>query len=419
MNAPLMPAHSPFGGSVARRVLRCPASVGLTEKVPAYLREVSAYAERGTALHEAMVHLIDESEDLESLVGQTINNYTITQDDVENALRPVYAYVAQLIDAPGAEFYRECRVAFPTVAGAFGTVDLLVRIGSTVYVVDYKFGAGVRVLAQYPDGDEDVVNAQPMFYAAGARYSLPKFLAGVETINLTILQPQSIEPNVEMVSTATVTHVELDEFITVYRAACAEALSDTPHLARGDWCRFCDARPICPAHAGPLLDLAALTAPTLRDTLHAVCFAPAKEAYLNALATGLAIIDNTKDMCTALRAQAKAALENGDVVPGYSLTPGRAERRWRDDASTTLAALESLGLTRDDVVAEEMRSVKQVEARARARSLRVPQELIVSSRSGTSLVRSENARAPGVPGRDELARSFAGGLVTFQGGRHT
>ena len=29
MNAPLEPAHSPFGGSVAARILRCPASVGL------------------------------------------------------------------------------------------------------------------------------------------------------------------------------------------------------------------------------------------------------------------------------------------------------------------------------------------------------------------------------------------------------
>ena len=32
-------AHSQFGGSVATRVLRCPASVGLIEKVPAHLRK--------------------------------------------------------------------------------------------------------------------------------------------------------------------------------------------------------------------------------------------------------------------------------------------------------------------------------------------------------------------------------------------
>ena len=47
-------AHSPFGGSVAARVLRCPASVSLVEKVPAHLRKASAYADRGTALHAAM-----------------------------------------------------------------------------------------------------------------------------------------------------------------------------------------------------------------------------------------------------------------------------------------------------------------------------------------------------------------------------
>ena len=160
MNAPLEPAHSPFGGSVAARVLRCPASVGLIEKVPAYLRKVSAYAERGTALHTAMALLIDNARSLDGLAGETFSGYTITRDDVETALRPAYAYVDALLDTPGAEFYLEQRVAFPTIPGAFGTADLLVRIGATVHVVDFKFGAGVRVLALYPDGDEDVINGQ-------------------------------------------------------------------------------------------------------------------------------------------------------------------------------------------------------------------------------------------------------------------
>ena len=88
MNAPLKPAHSPFGGCVAARVLRCPASVGLVEKVPAHLRKSSAYAERGTALHAAMALLIEEKRCIDDLVGETFNNYTLTIDDVETALRP-------------------------------------------------------------------------------------------------------------------------------------------------------------------------------------------------------------------------------------------------------------------------------------------------------------------------------------------
>src|SRR5262249_6699271 len=53
---------------------------------------------------------------------------------------------------------------------------------------------------------------------------------------------------------------------------------------------------------------------------------------------------------------------------------------------------------------------------AKARGLKVPQELIVSTRSGVSLVRVENAHAP-MPGRVEIARAFSEALEAFQGGR--
>jgi hypothetical protein len=192
-----------------------------------------------------------------------------------------------------------------------------------------------------------------MFYATAARHSLPEFFAGVENIVLTVLQPVSIEPDAEMVSSVTVTHYELDQFIAVFRGACEQALSPAPRLQRGAWCRFCPARPICPAHTGPLLDLAQIAMP-----------APGP-GYLQALADGLNLVDAIKDIRTALHDQAKRALENGDVVPGYAITAGRAERHWRDDERTTIAALEGLGLTHGDVIAEELRSPKQVELRAK------------------------------------------------------
>jgi hypothetical protein len=401
------PAHSPFGGSVAARVLRCPASVRLVEKVPTYLRKVSAYAERGTALHAAMALLIERERSLGQLVGETIEGYRITADDIENALRPALGHAEALLDEPGAEYYLEQRVVFPTIPGAFGTVDLIIRIGGTLYIVDFKFGSGVRVLALYPDGDEDVFNSQIMFYAAAARHSLPKFFAGVDEIVLTILQPVSVEIDAEMVSSIVVAHAELDEFVTVYRAACEEALTNAPRLQPGSWCRFCPARPICPAHTRPLLDLAQFAVPAATP--------PSTDAYLQALAAGLDLVDAIKDLRTALHDQAKRALENGDRVPGYALTAGRAERHWCDE-NAAFAALQSAGFYYDDVMKAEMRSPKQVELRAKARGLKVPENLIVSRRSGVSLVRSENAHAP-APGRVELARTFSEALEAFQGGR--
>jgi len=267
----------------------------------------------------------------------------------------------------------------------------------------------VRVLALAPDGDEDVINAQLLFYAAAARHSLPEFFVGVESIVLAIAQPQSIDIDAEMVSSVAVTHAELDEFVTVYRAACEEALSDAPRLKRGAWCRFCPAKVICPLHSQPLLDLAQFTVSTE--------FAAPKEAYLQALAAGLDLVDAIKDIRTALHDQAKRALEQGDNVPGYALSAGRAERRWRDEIVAQVALL-SLGFDHDDIIeAEMMRTPKQLELRAKARGLKIPPELIISNRSGVSLVRSENVHVP-VLGRVETARMFSEALKAFtEGGR--
>jgi hypothetical protein len=123
------------------------------------------------------------------------------------------------------------------------------------------------------------------------------------------------------------------------------------------------------------------------------------------------LVDALKEISTALRDQARQALEAGHAIPGYALSEGRAVRSWRDE-TTAAPALLRLGLMRDDVIAETLRSPAQVEKRARARGIRIPQELINSKPSGVSLVKAQNARNP-VPGREEIVRSFAGALAAF------
>jgi hypothetical protein len=246
-----------------------------------------------------------------------------------------------------------------------------------------------------------------MFYAAAARHSLPKFFAGVDEMVLTILQPQSVELDAQMESSVTVTAEELDAFAVVYGAACGEARADAPRLEKGAHCRFCPARPICPLHTSPLLDLSLFMVP-----------APSpppvdKAGYLQVLARGLELVDAVKDIDRALHDQAKKALEHGDAVAGYALSAGRAERHWRDE-DAALGALIRLGFTRDDAIVETtMRSPRQMEARAKARGLRIPPELIASRRSGVSLVKAENIRVPFLS-QDELARSFAEAIKAFQ-----
>ena len=140
-----------------------------------------------------------------------------------------------------------------------------------------------------------------------------------------------------------------------------------------------------------------------------------KTAYLQTLAAGLDLVDAVKDLRKALHDQAKRALESGDTVRGYALSAGRAERHWRDEIVAQVALL-SLGFDHDDIIeAEVMRSPKKIETRAKVRGLKVPQELIVSARSGVSLVKAENVRVP-VLGRSELARTFSEALEALLGG---
>ena len=262
------------------------------------------------------------------------------------------------------------------------------------------------VRALYPDGDEDIVNSQLLFYAVAARHSLPDFFRGVEHIILEIVQPQAIDAEIEMVTGVEVTPAELDEFAAFYAAIYAEAMGPSPRLRKGPHCRFCPVRPICPEHTKPLLDLARFVMPL-----------PTAEDYYRALGAGLDLVDAVKEISTALRDQAKQALDAGHAIPGYALTEGRAVRSWQDEAAVAPALLH-LGLMRNDVIEETLRSPAQVEKRAKARGVKVPKELISSKASGVSLVKAENAHAP-VPGRDEIVRSFSAALETFQKGGRT
>src|SRR5262249_51140732 len=148
------------------------------------------------------------------------------------------------------------------------------------------------------EGDEDRLNPQLMYYAAAARHTIPKFFAGAERIVLVILQPQSIEPGAEMVSAVEVSHVELDEYARVLRTACEQALLPTPPLKSGGWCRFCPAKPICPEHTKPLLDLAQFVMPAPLKSNGAA--PPDKEKYFQVLANALDLFDRVKDLRTTV-----------------------------------------------------------------------------------------------------------------------
>ena len=79
-------------------------------------------------MHEAMAHWLQNPDD--DLVGQMFNDHVITQEDVDTLLTPAWDSLVDLQEIYGGGFkvtHLEKRVAFPGIAGAFGTVDVILK----------------------------------------------------------------------------------------------------------------------------------------------------------------------------------------------------------------------------------------------------------------------------------------------------
>ena len=147
------------GGSTAKRVINCPASVSLVAQSP--LRDSSQYADRGTLLHAAITECIDTECTPESLIGMTYEGEVLTDDMVAEKLIPALAALDEIDPDGTMELATETQVSFGKyLPGVFGSADVLGRIGDRAIVLDWKFGDGVAVEAEE--------NEQGMFYAAAA-----------------------------------------------------------------------------------------------------------------------------------------------------------------------------------------------------------------------------------------------------------
>jgi hypothetical protein len=363
-----MVAHSNIvGGSTAKRVMACPGSVALCQKMPE--RPSSRYADEGTLCHTIMEGVLAHEGQPEEFIGQTLGSVIVTPELIEMKIRPALEAL-DLID-PGREMTYECeaRVGFgDALPGVFGSADLVGRIGSTAIVLDWKFGDGVDVAVEE--------NPQAMFYAAAAMRT-PKVawaFKDATSIDCIIVQPTAAMP----VKVWRTTPDRIRAFERELFAAVREAQGPEPRFATGDHCRWCAAKPVCPLLTGAV-DRAARTslknvdAGQLAQMLEQ---APLIEAYL-----------------ADVRALALLMLEEGQRVPGFKLVQKRATRQWID-ASEAKAALSRLGLDDTELTETKLVSPAQAEKALKKRKIELPDDLVVAVSTGTTLAPESDPRPP-------------------------
>jgi len=117
-----------------------------------------------------------------------------------------------------------------------GTADLIIRDAERLYVIDWKFGKGVKVYAER--------NTQAMLYALGALWEFdPKGV--IQEVEIRIAQPR-----LDHFDTWVVSRDELMEFAGWAKARMALAWQlDAPRVAGVKQCEFCKVKTSCAANA--------------------------------------------------------------------------------------------------------------------------------------------------------------------------
>jgi len=351
------------GGSTAKRVINCPGSVALVQKMPPRLGGDAA--DQGTLCHNAMAMLLeDPSLEIKSVLGMKYNDQVMTAELIDEKIIPAMAALNE-IDPDGDMEYRvESHVNFgDLLPGVFGSADLIGRINGRAVVLDWKFGRGEV------DVEE---NEQLLFYAAAAMRTkgLEWAFENVSEIECVIVQPPAVKR-----WTTTVARVK--QFERDLIAAVTTSAHSYAPLNVGDHCRYCPAKPICPQMTGAAERALKVQIKNLD---------PAQ------IGEYLATADLIERWVTDLRELAHQILESGEPVPGYKLVSKRATRQWTNE-SDAYKKLLALGVDRSDLLETTMLSPAKVEKILKKSKLNLPDDIVVAVSSGTTIAPEGDSRS--------------------------
>ena len=351
------------GGSTAKRVIACPASVKLVQQIPS--KDIpNEHADRGTLLHNMIAEVLEYDLHPEECLGTKYNDQVLTEELIDEKLNPALAAFKEVgFDVNADNYMVETRVGFGDfLPGVFGSTDILGRIGNRAIVLDWKFGDGVLVSAEE--------NEQLLFYAAAAmRTDEAKWVfEGATEIECIIVQPPEIRRWVTTPQRVALFEQEL-------RRAVHESHSEAASMAMGDHCRWCAAKPICPKMTGQVERV-------LQTKLQAL--------PIDQIAMQLEQADTIESYIKDLRALATQMLENGQTVPGFKLVAKRGTRQWTSEDAVD-AWVDANGLTKE-AYESKLRSPAQMEKVLKKYKKELPPELVVSISSGSTLAADSDSR---------------------------
>lgn len=242
-------AHAKLSASGASRWATCPGSVQMEDGIP---DKESVYAQEGTLAHEMSELKLKHYLDPNGFGKRKLNAAIKKLKENELYQAEMESYTDNYVD-----FIKEKALSFPSnpyieiekrvdfsrwVDGGFGTCDCVLIHGSTLSIIDLKYGKGVPVSAEQ--------NEQLILYALGA-YDAFNLIYNLDKIELNIVQPR-----INNFSTWEISLTELLLWGDYFKVQAEKALGGNGELVpSAKACKFCKARDICTARAENNLSL--------------------------------------------------------------------------------------------------------------------------------------------------------------------
>ncbi len=221
--------HAVLSASSSKRWLNCPPSAKLNAEIPDITTE---YAKEGTDAHELAEYKVNQ------LLGIKADNPTENLDyhnqEMEDCTDSYAQYIAEQMSQHSSPVVMvEQRLDFSRyVPGGFGTGDCIIVADDVLTVIDFKYGKGIAVEAEY--------NPQMMLYALGA-LEMFSILYDINEVKMVIFQPR-----IENISEFSMPVSDLMNWAENELKPKAElAAKGEGEFCAGEHCRFCKVKATC------------------------------------------------------------------------------------------------------------------------------------------------------------------------------
>ena len=295
--------HAVLSASASKRWLNCPPSAKLNAEIPDITTE---YAKEGTDAHELAEYKVNQLLGIKA--DNPAENFDYYNQEMEDCTDSYAQYIAEQMSQYSSPVVMvEQRLDFSRyVPGGFGTGDCIIVADDVLTVIDFKYGKGVAVEAEY--------NPQMMLYALGA-LEMFSILYDINEVKMVIFQPR-----IENISEFSMPISDLMSWAENELKPKAElAAKGEGEFFAGEHCRFCKVKATCRKRAEYNLAIAKYD------------FAPPDMLEDSEIEMILERADALIAWAADVKEYALSEALKGRKWNGYKVVEGRSNRKYTDE----------------------------------------------------------------------------------------